>query len=151
MPPKRKGERWDLPPRVKVFEALGCIADNRIRVAGNSASVASSLGERSYNVRWDGGRGIFSDDNGSLWQGYLGYPSIAFLMVKNILPFDRRLASSLKGIPWRKLNTMFRHDYARTEAEAFRHASERGVAPRELEEFAERVLAEIKRMGFVRL
>ncbi|MEM4389798.1 MAG: hypothetical protein QXG98_03985 [Candidatus Micrarchaeia archaeon] len=151
MPIKRKGEKWDVPPRVKVLEALGSIADNRVKIAGNAATVVSSLGERAYRVMWDGARGIFSDDNGSLWQGYLGYPAIAFLMLKNQLPFEARLANSLKGIPWKELNRRFRNDYSKTEAEAFRLASAKGVSARELELFAEKVLAEIRKAGFVRL
>jgi len=151
MPAKRKGEQWDVPPRVKVFEALGSIADNRVKISGNTAVVLSSLSDRSYTVKWDGAKGIFSDDNGSLWQGYLGYPIIAFLMLKKQLPFDARLASSLKGIPWKKLNTLFKSDYAKTEAEAFRIAGAAGVGAEELKSFAEEVLAEIRKAGFVRL
>ena len=151
MPAIKKGEAWSIPPRVKISEALGCIADGRVKISGNSASVASSSGERSYSVKWDGSLAIGSDDNASKWQGYLGYPPIAFLMLKGRLPFDPRLSASLKGIHWKKLNDQFKRDYAKTEAEAFRTAEEKGAGRKELETFAEKVLSEIKKAGFVKL
>jgi hypothetical protein len=37
---------WKLPPIIKVYEALGCIADGRIHVDGDSAKVYSSSGNK---------------------------------------------------------------------------------------------------------
>ena len=144
----KKGGFWGVPPRVKIFEALGCIADGRVKLSGNSASVSSSSGDRSYSVKWDGAKAIGSDDNASKWQGYLGYPPIAFLMLKGALSFDERLAGSLKGIPWKKLNEKFKRDYLKTEEEAFRAASGRGVEKKDLISFAEKILEELRKANF---
>ena len=73
--------RWKNPPKIKVYEALGCIADNRIEVNENEAKVYSSSREKYYTVKYDR-NSIMSNDNGSYWVGYLGYPSIALLMKK---------------------------------------------------------------------
>jgi hypothetical protein len=46
--------RLKLPPRVKVLEALGSIADGRVRVINDSeAEVKSSTGDRVYKVLVD--------------------------------------------------------------------------------------------------
>lgn len=99
---------WKMPPRIKIYEALGSIADGRVHAISDSeALVISSDGSRRYHVRMVGDA-ISSDDNGSVYRGYLGYPAIAFLMLKGIVPFDERVANMLKGIPWRELNERFK-------------------------------------------
>jgi hypothetical protein len=55
------------------------------------------------------------NDNGSYWQGYLGYPAIAYLLVKDIIAYDPHLAELLKGIPWKDVNTKFKNDWEKTE------------------------------------
>ncbi len=96
---------WKLPPKIKILEALAAVADGRVtEIKPNIAKVKSSSGERYYTVRYFPERNeIESDDNGSVYRGYLGYPAIAFLMLKGILPYDEVLASKLKGINWKKL------------------------------------------------
>jgi len=142
---------WKIPPRIKVLEALGCIADGRIKFVGEKeAVVVSSTGERSYKVTWDGGKAIMSTDNGSLYRGYLGYPSIAFLMLKGILPFDKRLAEALKGIPWKKLNETYKK-YRIVEEKVKIIAKERGVSPEELDRFVAKVMKAIREQKFVKL
>ncbi|MEM4790951.1 MAG: hypothetical protein QXP54_06020 [Thermofilum sp.] len=137
---------WRLPPRIKVLEALGCIADGRVQfVSDREARVTGSDGTRTYRVVWDGGLGITSNDNGSMYKGYLGYPSIAFLMLKGILPYDEKLAEALKGIPWRDLNEKFR-SYSATENYVRELLAEKGISWAYTEAFVERVLAEIKRL-----
>jgi hypothetical protein len=78
--PQRK-----LPPKIKIYEALGALADQRVEIAGMfsnegkcfSASTPGKFYTISYNPDT---HVITSNDNGSLHQGYLGYPAIAFLL-----------------------------------------------------------------------
>lgn len=100
-----------LPPRIKVLEALGCIGDQRIKIISDKeAYVISSDGARRYHVYIDlGSKVVYSDDNGTKLKGYVGYPIIAFLMLKGIIPFDDKLIKALTGIPWRKLNETYKH------------------------------------------
>ena len=88
---------WKLPPRAKVFEAFTAVADGRVRLAGpGSATVTSSRGDKVYDVRWsDDGREVTSNDNASYWQGYLGYPVLAVLLVRGELRAARPRSS-----PW---------------------------------------------------
>ncbi|HDI75526.1 MAG: hypothetical protein DRJ52_03070 [Thermoprotei archaeon] len=142
---------WRTPPRIKVLEALGCIADQRIKFVGEKeAVVVSSTGERTYKVTWDGGKAIMSTDNGSLYRGYLGYPSIAFLMLKGILPFDKEIADALKGISWKKLNETYKK-YRIVEEKVKAIAKERGVDPAKIDSFVAKVMQEIRAKRFVKL
>jgi hypothetical protein len=93
--------KWKLPPRIKIYEALGCIADGRMEVEGNMAKVYSSSRGKFYTVTYDPERqAIMANDNGSYWQGYLGYPSIAFLMHVGAIRFDHAYAEALEGVAW---------------------------------------------------
>ena len=44
--------KWKLPPRIKIFEALGAISDGRIKINGNTAKVVSSSGNKEYSVEY---------------------------------------------------------------------------------------------------
>jgi len=142
---------WKLPPRIKVLEALGCIADDRIQlIAENEAKVVSSTGERTYSVKWDGNKAIFSDDNGSIYRGYLGYPSIAFLMKKGVLPFDEKIAEGLKGIPWKRLNERYKK-YWIVESIVKRKLERKGIDSKYVDAFVKRVMEAIKKEKFTKL
>jgi hypothetical protein len=105
---------WKHPPLEKVYEALSAVADGRVEIRDkNEAGVVSSSGTKTYTVRWsDDGTGITSNDNASHWQGYLGYPILAVLMVRGTLKYDQETARLLSGIPWKEINKRFRNDYA---------------------------------------
>jgi len=62
------------PPRIKVLEAAGAIADGRVHLAKGltpdrlDATVVSSEGDRRYRVvvvKEGGGYRVYSDDNGT--------------------------------------------------------------------------------------
>lgn len=90
---------WAHPPISKVYEALGAIADGRIKMLGNSAEARSSSGNKTYEVRYNpDAKAIMANDSGSFYQGYLGYPAIAFLMKIGLISYDEKLAKLLKGI-----------------------------------------------------
>jgi len=139
--------RLRIPPRIKILEALSAIGDGRIQILDEKrARVVSSDGTREYNVYADLERMlVYSDDNGTRFRNYIGYPIIAFLMLKGALPLDKRLAEALRGIPWRELNEKFR-SYAIVESIVKRIVRERGVDPRELDRFVDEVMHKLKRI-----
>lgn len=109
--------KWKIPADIKIYEALGTVADGRLELGedGKSAKVYSSSRGKFYTVTYDPEqKAIMSNDNGSYWQGYLGYPAIAFLMVTGEIAFDRKYAEALKGIAWKDINTKFKNDFDRT-------------------------------------
>jgi hypothetical protein len=134
---------WKLPPRIKVYEALGAIADKRIELIENSkARVKSSSGSKSYDVFYDESNSTISaNDNGSYWQGYLGYPAIAYLMLEKKLPFNESLSSKLMNIPWKEINQKHKNDFSKTESYLFKL-----VDQHELEAFASEVLQQIDQL-----
>ncbi|MCE4614678.1 MAG: hypothetical protein F7B60_04025 [Desulfurococcales archaeon] len=142
------------PPRIKVFEALGSIADGRVEIVDENesriiAKIKSSTGEKTYTVIVDlGSKKAYSNDNGTIHRGYIGYPIIAVLMAKGILPFEEKYAEALKGIPWKTLNETYKK-YSIVEEIVFKQARSNGVYRRHLEAFARRVLGELGRLELI--
>jgi hypothetical protein len=88
---------------VKAYEAIGALADGRIeRADDDSWRVHSSMGDKTYTVELGADRReIAANDHASYWQGYLGYPAIAVLLVRGLQAVDRSAVEALKGIPWK--------------------------------------------------
>ena len=106
--------KWKQPPIAKIYEALGTIADGRIEVSRNEAKVYSSSGNKFYNVKYSSDKNaIIANDNASYWRGYLGYPSIAFLIKTGVLELRPEMANLLKGVRWKEINTKFKNDFAK--------------------------------------
>ncbi len=136
-----------LPPRIKVLEALSALADGRVRIIGDKeAEVLSSDGARTYKVFVDLGKRVaYSDDNGTAYRGYVGYPIISFLMARGVLPVDEKLGEALRGIPWRRLN----EEYKRYEAVmglVKAQLKERGISEEEVERYIDLVLARLRKL-----
>lgn len=112
-----------MPPIEKVYEAWTALADNRVDMHDNYATVTSSDGSKEYTVRFAGHQ-YSSDDNATFWQGYPGYPVIAVLMLQGKLPYDKNEADLWKNINWTELNKKYRNNYAEAVAEV---AKERGI------------------------
>lgn len=109
-------DSWKLPPIEKIPEAYSAVADERVAMGEHSAKVRSSDGTKTYTVQWDGDA-YTSDDNGSKWQNYSGYPILAVLLLQGELPLDRRIAELFRGIPWKELNKAHKNKYAEALAE----------------------------------
>jgi hypothetical protein len=112
--------KWKEPPTIKIYEALGAVADERIAVNGDSAKVYSSSGNKYYDVNYDpAAQAIMANDNGSYWKGYLGYPAIAFLLATDVLPYQPEYGDLLKGIAWKDINQKYKNDFDKTLAHIF--------------------------------
>jgi len=102
---------WKLPPIIKIYEALGCLADDRVQITSSHlAKVYASDNSKFYTVYYHHPQ-ILSNDNGSYWKGYLGYPPIAFLIKTNVIQSLPTAHKLLQSIPWKKLNLKFKYDY----------------------------------------
>lgn len=119
---------WKLPPMAKAYEALGAVADGRVRVVGPAeAQVTSSDGDRVYTVSWtEDHRELTSNDNASYWQGYAGYPVIAVLLATGVIDYDPEIAQALAGVPWKRLNDRHKRDYDAAVEEVLRDIAARG-------------------------
>jgi hypothetical protein len=144
---------WKLPPRIKILEALGSIADKRISILSEKsidgktvvkAICISSEKNKVYNIIYiPEDNAIFADDNGSRFRGYLGYPSIALLMLKKVLSYSPELSLFLKDIPWKKMNEKFKN-YYKTESEVKKMLERKGISEKKVDKFIEKVMEEIK-------
>ncbi len=135
------------PPRIKVLEAAGAIADGRVHLKDGEAEVVSSTGTRRYRVIVSGTR-VYSDDNGTIYRGYVGYPIIAVLMLKGVLPYEEKIGEALRGIPWKKLNEKYKR-YAVVEELVMRQAEERGVSRETIEYFINVVMKKLTSLRLV--
>jgi len=135
-----------LPPRIKVLEALSSIADGRVELMNSKARVVSSDGSREYKVVVDyERRRVYSSDNGTVYRRYIGYPIIAVLMLKGILPYDKEISKKLKGIRWRELNERYK-SYRIVEGIVKRIYKERGGDEKELDEIVMKVMNKLSKI-----
>lgn len=125
-----------MPPVEKVYEAWTAVTDERVALYADHAVVMSSDGSKEYHVRWSGDM-ISSDDNATYWQEYPGYPVIAVLMMRGILPLDIEEANLWSGVNWHLLNDRFRRDYAAAVAHV---ATERHIDLQTSAQAAQRVM-----------
>ena len=100
-----------LPPIEKIAESYTAIIDNRIELHEDFAVCKSSDGSKSYDIRWKDNV-YYSNDNSTYWQGYIGYPVIAVLMLKGKLPLNREILKYFKGINWKALNKKHKNKYS---------------------------------------
>ena len=141
-------EKWNIPPRVKVHEALGCIADKRVDINGNNGKVYSSTKSKFYTINYDPEtNSIMSNDNSSYWVGYLGYPSITFLMVKGVISYDQKISEAFKDIKWKDINTKFKNDFTKTESYVLEIAKERGFSLDEINKEIDCIYTQIKSLN----
>jgi len=102
---------WGIPPIEKIYEAFSAVASERVKIIGEKAMVHSSDYKKEYTIEWHDNE-YSSNDNASYYQGYLGYPVIAVLMLQNIIKYKPEIATYFKQINWKKLNTKYKNKYA---------------------------------------
>jgi hypothetical protein len=144
------GALWKMPPIAKVYEAIGAIGDDRLRIEdARRAFVTSSEGTRIYEVEiGEDGREISSNDNASYWQGYLGYPAIAVMIARGLLRRpDEAVVRGLAGVAWKELNTRYRNDYDRTIEEVLARAAARGSDTDSIRTAAAALLDEVRTLA----
>ncbi|MFP3242501.1 MAG: hypothetical protein RXO53_05605 [Caldisphaera sp.] len=108
-----------MPPKIKILEAAGAIADNRITIEKANddlilAKVISSEKDKTYRViikKANDDLIVYSDDNGTKLKGYVGYPIISVMMLTGLLNRDQSVEEALKDIEWRKLNETYKKYY----------------------------------------
>ena len=149
---KATGDRWKMPPLAKIYEALGAIGDGRVRLEdATHASVVSSSGDKTYSVELDPTtHQIASNDNASYWQGYLGYPAIAVLILHGLYMPHPETLKALAGVPWKELNTRYRNDYARTLDDVLARAETQGANSAAIRAEAAALLEALQTYGALR-
>lgn len=140
------------PPRIKVLEAAGAVGDGRVLVVSSTrATVKSSMGDREYtvilvNVSGDVYR-AYSDDNGTIYRGYVGYPILAFMMKMGILPLDNDVVRAMSNVPWKELNERYKK-YSIVENIVIARAEKLGVSRSTVDDYVNIVL---KKLGLLKI
>lgn len=148
--PEKAPQPWKMPPLIKVYEALGAVADGRVRLADERrARVTSSDGSKTYEVEF-AGRAIAANDNASYWQGYLGYPAIAVMIARGLVPAEATAVAALRGIPWKELNSRFHNNYTRTLAAVAQRLAARATDPASVEAACAAVLEALRQYAPLR-
>lgn len=140
------------PPRIKVLEAVGALGDNRLRdLDDSSCIVKSSMGDREYRVvlihSGDNTYRVYSNDNGTLYRGYVGYPILALMMKKDILPVDGEVMKAMTGVPWKELNEKYQR-YAIVENIVISRAEKLGVSRIVIDDYINLVM---KKLGLMKI
>jgi len=143
---------WKMPPRAKIYEALTAVADQRVVVTGpGTARVVSSSRDKTYDVEWsEDWRAATANDNASHWQGYIGYPIIAVLLLLERLSWNGRIAALLAGIPWKAVNDRFKMDYDKAIDHVLGQVEADGGSRAEIEQEVERIYGQLASLGLQR-
>ncbi len=136
---------FKIPKREKIYEAYGAIADERVTLKGDTAEVKSSSLDKTYIVEFKDGV-YSSNDNSSYWQGSLGYPIIAILMLQGKLSLDREIADYFKGIKWKELNTLYKNKYDEVVGQILEDYREAYIDVESIENEVEKVYKEIENL-----
>lgn len=149
---KAMAEPWKMPPMVKVYEAIGALGDERVKVKDEThAIIISSEGDKAYEVETSPDlHEVSSNDNASYWQGYLGYPGIAVLLARRLYRPRPKTVEALSGIPWKEINRRFRNDYTKTLGDVAHRIRERGDDPDSVKAEAEAIMEALKKLAPVR-
>ncbi len=144
---------WKSPPRAKIYEALSAVADDRVKLAGvETAEVVSSDGTKTYRVAWSSDLNqITSNDNASYWQGYMGYPIIAVLMLLGKLDYKIEVAEFLAGVPWKQINRQFRNDYTKAIDSVLEGLEAKGIPRQVVTAEVDQIMAQIERLNLEKL
>jgi len=134
---------FKMPKKEKIYEAYGAIADERVTLKEETAEVKSSSLDKTYIVEFKDSV-YSSNDNSSYWQGSLGYPIIAVLMLQGKLSLDRKIADYFKGIKWKELNTLYKNKYDEVVGQILEDYREAYIDVESIENEVEKVYKEIE-------
>ncbi len=137
--------KWKNPKPVKIYEALGAVADKRVEISGNTGKVFSSSRNKFYEINYaPESNEIMSNDNSSYWTDTLGYPAIAFLMKIKVLSYSEEIGGILKGVLWKDINQKFKNNFEK--ALDFVLSSKTDGERKKLAEFVSEADKEIKNL-----
>lgn len=140
--------KWKIPEPIKIYEALGTLADDRIKKESNEIHCYSSSGNKFYTIKYsEPENAIMSNDNGSYYKGYLGYPAIAYLMKIGKIKYNDKFAQALKGIKWKDLNQKHKNDFDKTIEHINNSLLLQGINLKEFQAEIQNILTQIKNLN----
>lgn len=137
------------PPKIKIYEALGALADERLQEIREeegiiTAKLYSSSKNKYYTITYAPlQNALMSNDNASYWNETLGYPAIALILQRGKVAFDASFLSLLASIPWKDINQKYKNNYEKTLEEVQQIVKARGGNFMSLEQEINRIYNEI--------
>jgi hypothetical protein len=92
-----------------------------------------------------------SNDNASDWQGYIGYPIVAVLLVLGRIPHQKGIADALRGIAWKNLNDAHKRNYNAAIEEALSDVDNKGATRAAVEAEVDNIAAALKELRLEKL
>lgn len=136
-----------MPPIAKIYEAFSVLADGRIKLEENKATITSSNDEKQYTVVWNENE-ITSNDNATVWQGYPGYPVIAVWLIKNRISYQKDIIKYFKNINWHEINKQNKRDYQKGIEDILNALREDNIDTEKIEEEVNRIYFAIENLDF---
>ena len=136
-----------MPPVAKIYEAFSVLADGRIKLEENKATITSSNDEKQYTVVWNENE-ITSNDNATVWQGYPGYPVIAVWLMKNRISYQKDIIKYFKNINWHEINKQNTRDYQKGIEDILNALREDNIDTEKIEEEVNRIYFAIENLDF---
>lgn len=136
-----------MPPIAKIYEAFSVLADGRIKLEENKATITSSNDEKQYTVVWNENE-ITSNDNATVWQGYPGYPVIAVWLMKNRISYQKDIIKYFKNINWHEINKQNKRDYQKGIEDILNALREDNIDTEKIEEEVNRIYLAIENLDF---
>jgi hypothetical protein len=140
---------WALPPIEKIYEAYSAVADDRVNMFSSYATVSSSDRKKEYSVEWEADV-YSSDDNASYWQGYMGYPVIAVLMLQGRVDYDKDVPAYFKGLNWKELNAEYKNQYDKAAGFVLERLASEGADIDRIKRDADSIFAQLKQLEIKR-
>ncbi len=134
---------------LKIYEALWCIGDSRLKLVPSddgiiSAQVISSDRSKTYTVSYrQSDQSIMSDDNSSYYNDEVWYPSLALLLFLDVLDYQSEYGEALSGISWKSLNMENNNDRSLTQQQVDKKLSLQGVDVDALHMYCTMLLAKL--------
>ena len=124
---------WTLPPKYKIYEALGAVADDRIEIIDLDSKIIearqySSSRQKYYTILYDPAQNqIMPNDNATWYVGYLGYPAISLLLFVGKIKYDTSLLPYFVNIPFKDINQKHKNDFNQANLEIVAMILARGL------------------------
>lgn len=124
---------WTLPPKYKIFEALGAVADDRIEIVNSESEIIearqySSSRQKHYTILYNPKLNqIMPNDNATWYVGYLGYPAISLLLFLEKINYDTSILPYFTDIPFKDINQKFKNDFEQANLEIVEMILARGL------------------------
>ena len=130
---------WTLPPKYKIYAALGAVADGRVEIIDPNSEIIearqhSSSRQKYYTILYDPAQNqIMPNDNATWYVGYLGYPAISLLLFTEKIKYDAAILPYFKNISFKDINQKYKNDFDQANLEIVAMILARGLDKTRLE------------------